>query len=178
METAALHRLSRGAFAEPHYARRTMRVLAVDDQAEVLELVERALRRDGHTVLTAGSVARAHELMREQTFDALVLDLALPDGSGKQLCVELRGAGNALPILVLTANSAVLSRVECLDAGADDYLSKPLRSLSSEPGCAPSEAHSGTRGVRYEQTASWWIFWPPRMGPTKGRHPSPPANGP
>jgi two-component system, OmpR family, response regulator len=103
-----------------------MRVLVVDDHAEVLELVERALRRDGHAVWTASSAAAARTLLAAQAFDALVLDLGLPDGSGKQLCVEQRSAGNAVPVLVLTANSAVTSRVQCLDAGADDFLSKPF----------------------------------------------------
>jgi two-component system, OmpR family, response regulator len=103
-----------------------MRVLVVDDHAEVLELVERALRRDGHAVQTASSVAQARSLLTEHDFDVLVLDLGLPDGSGKQLCIEQRGRGNAVPVLVLTANSAVTSRVQCLDAGADDFLSKPF----------------------------------------------------
>jgi DNA-binding response OmpR family regulator len=129
-----------------------MRLLVVDDHAEVLELVERALRRDGHAVLTASSVAEARELQHEHAFDALVLDLGLPDGSGKQLCLELRGAGNPVPILVLTANSAVLSRVQCLDAGADDYLCKPFAVAELRARVrALGRRASGSRVFRYER---------------------------
>jgi two-component system, OmpR family, response regulator len=56
----------------------------------------------------------------------MVLDLGLPDGSGRELCRDLRRRGNPIPILVLTAESAVSSRVACLDAGADDFLGKPF----------------------------------------------------
>ncbi|HMJ14925.1 MAG TPA: response regulator transcription factor [Polyangiaceae bacterium] len=103
-----------------------MRVLVVDDHAELLDLVGRALARDGHSVLTAQSAAEARTALAQNTVDLLVLDLGLPDGSGQDLCRSVRKSGNAAPILVLTAQSAVSSRVECLDAGADDYLSKPF----------------------------------------------------
>jgi two-component system, OmpR family, response regulator len=103
-----------------------MRILLVDDHAEVLELVSRALSRDGHVVLTAGSAGAAREQLGRAAIDLLVLDLGLPDGSGQALCKQLRHEGFAAPILVLTAQSAVSSRVESLDAGADDYLSKPF----------------------------------------------------
>jgi DNA-binding response OmpR family regulator len=103
-----------------------MRVLVVDDHAELLDLVERALSRDGHSVITARNVADAREALGGGGIDLVVLDLGLPDGSGQELCRTLRKNGNAAPILVLTAQSAVSSRVECLDAGADDYLSKPF----------------------------------------------------
>jgi DNA-binding response OmpR family regulator len=103
-----------------------MRVLVVDDHAELLDLVQRALSRDGHSVLTARSASGARAALAEHAVDLLVLDLGLPDGSGQELCRALRKSGNAAPILVLTAQSAVSSRVECLDAGADDYLSKPF----------------------------------------------------
>jgi DNA-binding response OmpR family regulator len=103
-----------------------MRVLVVDDHEELLDLVQRALSRDGHSLLTARSAREAREALAQNSVDLLVLDLGLPDGSGQELCRELRKTGNVAPILVLTAQSAVSSRVECLDAGADDYLSKPF----------------------------------------------------
>ena len=103
-----------------------MRVLVVDDHAEVRELVERALLRDGHQVTGTGTVAAARAELAAHCFDLLVLDLGLPDGSGQQLCQQLRATGGDLPVLVLTAKSAVASRVDVLDAGADDYLSKPF----------------------------------------------------
>src|SRR5262245_14457028 len=103
-----------------------MRVLLVDDNAEVLDLVARALDRDGHVVVTAATAAAARAQVVEHSIDLLVLDLGLPDGSGQVLCKELRQTGFSAPILVLTAQSAVASRVDSLDAGADDYLSKPF----------------------------------------------------
>jgi len=103
-----------------------MRVLVIDDHAEVLDLVKRTLARDDHVVTVAASATAARERLAECEIDLIVLDLGLPDGSGQELCRELRREGNAAPILVLTARSAVSSRVECLDAGADDYLSKPF----------------------------------------------------
>ena len=103
-----------------------MRVLIVDDHDELLDLVTRALTRDGHNVLTARTARDAREMLAESSVDLILLDLGLPDGSGQELCRALRRSGNSAPILVLTAQSAVSSRVECLDAGADDYLSKPF----------------------------------------------------
>jgi DNA-binding response OmpR family regulator len=103
-----------------------MRVLVVDDQDELLDLVERALARDGHSVVTARSASEGREALANNVVDLLVLDLGLPDGSGQALCRWVRKSGNPAPILVLTAQSAVSSRVECLDAGADDFLAKPF----------------------------------------------------
>lgn len=103
-----------------------MRVLIVDDHDELLDLVTRALTRDGHNVLSARTERDARRVLADNSVDLILLDLGLPDGSGQELCRALRRSGNSAPILVLTAQSAVSSRVECLDAGADDYLSKPF----------------------------------------------------
>jgi DNA-binding response OmpR family regulator len=103
-----------------------MRILVVDDHADVLELVQRALERDQHVVWTAGSIAAARDKLASNAADLIVLDLGLPDGSGQELCAELREGGSSVPILVLTAKAGVASRVAMLDAGADDYLAKPF----------------------------------------------------
>ena len=103
-----------------------MRVLVIDDHTEVLDLVKRTLARDDHVVSIARTASQAREELAAREIDLIVLDLGLPDDSGQALCRELRRAGDTTPILVLTARSAVSSRVECLDAGADDYLSKPF----------------------------------------------------
>jgi DNA-binding response OmpR family regulator len=103
-----------------------MRILVVDDHEEVLELVARALVRDQHEVFSAGSAEQARSELASKQPDLVVLDLGLPDGSGEALCRAIRGAGDNPAILVLTAQSAVASRVRCLDAGADDYLTKPF----------------------------------------------------
>jgi DNA-binding response OmpR family regulator len=103
-----------------------MRILVVDDHSEVLELVGRALCRDGHEVFSAGSAEQAQRELDARRPDIVVLDLGLPDGSGEELCKVIRRAGQHPAILILTAESAVASRVRCLDAGADDYLTKPF----------------------------------------------------
>lgn len=103
-----------------------MRILVVDDNEELQDLVGRSLAIDGNQIAGARSVAEAWREFESSHVDLVVLDLGLPDGTGIALCSQLRQARSTLPILVLTANRAVATRVECLDAGADDYLSKPF----------------------------------------------------
>lgn len=103
-----------------------MRVLAVDDNVELLDLVNRSLASDGHRVTLARDVATARTAIAEEEFDVIVLDLGLPDGSGVSLCKSLRMAELPTPILMLTAHAAVSDRVEGLDAGADDFMAKPF----------------------------------------------------
>jgi two-component system OmpR family response regulator len=103
-----------------------MHLLIVDDHAELLDLVKRALERDGHVAHTAPSLAAARSEMVQRTPDLLLLDLALPDGNGVTLCRELRKKGESFPILLLTAHGEVPQRVAGLDAGADDFLAKPF----------------------------------------------------
>lgn len=103
-----------------------MRLVLVDDSEELLDLVERALIRDGHEVKTALTLAEAKAELRDTDPDVLILDLVLPDGMGVDLCRELRADGRAFPILLLTAHGEVQRRVEGLDSGADDFLAKPF----------------------------------------------------
>jgi len=102
-----------------------MRVLVVDDEADVRSVVARALKADGHAVATAADLDAARVRVAEGT-DLIVLDLRLPDGFGLDLCRALRAEGSTVAILVLTALSQVALRVEGLDAGADDFLAKPF----------------------------------------------------
>ncbi len=102
-----------------------MRVLVVDDDKDVLAVLTRALERDGHSITAARSIAEARRAF-QTGIDLLVLDLGLPDGSGLELCRELRRGESAIPILILTARTQVELRVQGLDAGADDYLTKPF----------------------------------------------------
>jgi DNA-binding response OmpR family regulator len=103
-----------------------MDILVVDDHQELLEFVGEGLRREGYTVAGADSLQAARRSLGARPFDLVVLDLGLSDGSGLELCRELRSLRQTMPILMLTAQSAVSARVECLDAGADDYLTKPF----------------------------------------------------
>lgn len=106
--------------------RAAMRILVVDDEPDVSDLVSRALVRDGHTVRVAGSLAEATAALVEAVPELIVLDLALGDGSGLTLCRDVRRAGHRMPILLLTAHGEVPRRIEGFDAGADDFLPKPF----------------------------------------------------
>jgi DNA-binding response OmpR family regulator len=103
-----------------------MRLLIVDDHSELLDLVGRALTSDGHQVTSARSLTEARAQLIGSSPEVLILDVALPDGTGLDLCRELRRAGERVPILLLTAHGEVPQRVAGLDAGADDFLPKPF----------------------------------------------------
>jgi two-component system OmpR family response regulator len=103
-----------------------MRVLVVEDAPKLLAILVRELRRAGFAVDGVGSGGHALALAAERPYDAVVLDLRLPDMDGLDVCRRLRAAGRWAPILVLTARDAVDDRVRGLDSGADDYLTKPF----------------------------------------------------
>lgn len=103
-----------------------MRVLVVDDEAETRRLLVRNLQLASHGVKAVASCAEARDALAHDRFDVLVLDVMLPDGSGIELCAELRASHVDVPILLLTAKGEVRSRVLGLEAGADDYLGKPF----------------------------------------------------
>ena len=103
-----------------------MKILVVDDEPEVLDLLTRALGRDGHAIATAHAVDEAREQLSNEQFSVVVLDVALGDGSGVELCRELRREGNRIPILLLTAHGDVGQRVAGFEAGADDFVPKPF----------------------------------------------------
>jgi DNA-binding response OmpR family regulator len=104
----------------------SMRILVVDDHDEVRSLLRRALARDGHLVRTAADLQTARAVLAGRDMDLVVLDLGLPDGEGLDLCRALRREGGGMPILVLTAQSAISRRLEGFDAGVDDFLVKPF----------------------------------------------------
>jgi len=101
-------------------------VLIVEDTARLADTLRRGLTEDGFAVQVAGTGAAALELAATTGFDAVILDLGLPDLDGLEVLDRLRGRGWAAPVLVLTARDAVPSRVAALDRGADDYLVKPF----------------------------------------------------
>jgi len=103
-----------------------MELLLVDDSPDVLDLVDRALTRDGHRVRIAASIAQARAQLADGHPDVMVLDVALPDGTGIDFCRALRREAARFPILLLTAHGDVPRRVAGLDAGADDFLAKPF----------------------------------------------------
>jgi two-component system, OmpR family, phosphate regulon response regulator OmpR len=104
------------------------RLLMIDDDARLTSMVGDYLRGHGYEVDTAGSLAEGRERLRHDTYDALLLDLMLPDGDGLDLTRELRAEARTrrLPLLMLTARGEPTDRIVGLEIGADDYLPKPF----------------------------------------------------
>jgi two-component system response regulator MprA len=102
------------------------RVLVVDDDPDVREAVETALELDGHRVTTAADGLAALTRMGQVEFDAVVLDVLMPNLDGFEVCRRLRAAGNRTPVLILTARDSEEDTIRGLDLGADDYLVKPF----------------------------------------------------
>jgi two-component system, OmpR family, response regulator len=103
-----------------------MRVLVVDDELRTAALLRRGLGEEGYAVDVALEAAEAMWRATEFSYDVVVLDVLLPGMDGFEVCRRLRAGGCWVPVLLLTARDAVEDRVRGLDAGADDYLTKPF----------------------------------------------------
>jgi len=103
-----------------------MRILVVEDERRVGSLVSRALKENGYEVDLVDTGEKVVELLMQNPYDGILLDVRLPGLNGIQVCRELRAARIDTPVLMLTARTLVEQRVEGLDAGADDYLTKPF----------------------------------------------------
>jgi two-component system response regulator MprA len=143
-----------------------VRILVVDDERAVRESLRRALELEGYEIELAEGGSEALDLLASGAQpDALILDVLMPGVDGLEVCKRLRRGGNQLPVLMLTARAEVENRVAGLDAGADDYVTKPfaleellarLRALLRRAGSGPSdvlrfadlELDPGTREVR------------------------------
>ena len=102
------------------------RILVIDDDPKIRSVVRRGLVYEGFRVVDAGSGEEGLEKARDQMPDLVVLDVMLPGIDGLEVCRRLRGAGDEVSILMLTARDEVKDRVEGLETGADDYLVKPF----------------------------------------------------
>ena len=103
-----------------------MRLLVVEDEVKMAGLLKRAFEEEGYAVDVVSTGRDGLWLGTENPYDAIVLDLMLPDVDGFAVCRGLRAAGRWIPVLMLTARDGVSDRVAGLDAGADDYLTKPF----------------------------------------------------
>jgi two-component system, OmpR family, copper resistance phosphate regulon response regulator CusR len=103
-----------------------MRILVIEDEKKIAEFLRRGLREEGYTVDTAGDGEAGFSLTADHDYDLIILDLMLPKIDGLSLCRRLREEKSAVPILMLTAKDTVQDKVTGLDAGADDYLTKPF----------------------------------------------------
>ena len=102
------------------------RLLIVDDDPELLRFLIDELSGAGHQCIGCNNGQDALLCLRQQSFDLVVMDWTLPDFSGVELCRRLRASNNTTPVLMLTARDDVDERVKALDAGVDDYLTKPF----------------------------------------------------
>lgn len=103
-----------------------MRILLVEDERDAAHMLAKGLREHSHAVDVAYDGDDALERVAVNDYDLLVLDVMLPRRGGLDVCRDMRRAGSTTPILMLTARDSVESRVAGLDAGADDYLTKPF----------------------------------------------------
>jgi two-component system, OmpR family, response regulator MprA len=148
-----------------------MKILVVDDERAVRESLRRALVLEGYEIELAGDGQDALDRLASDTQpDAMILDVLMPGLDGLEVCKQLRRTGSRLPVLMLTARDEVENRVAGLDAGADDYVTKPfaleellarlralLRRMSAGSGdvlhFADLELDPGTREVRRDGAA-------------------------
>ena len=103
------------------------RILIAEDEPRLASFLEKGLRAQGYTTTVVSDGTAASTLARDDEFDLLVLDLGLPGKPGADVLRDLRGSGQRMPVLILTARDDVGSTVAGLEGGADDYVTKPFR---------------------------------------------------
>lgn len=103
-----------------------MRILIAEDDPKLAELLCRGLREEGFVVDLAETAEDAEWMACETLYDVVLLDVMLPDGTGIEVCNRMRAAERWAPVIMVTARDAVADRIRGLDAGADDYLTKPF----------------------------------------------------
>jgi len=133
-----------------------MRILLVEDERKVASFIARALRESTYAVDVAETGEKALQLSADVPYDAILLDVRLPGLSGIDVCRELRQRRIESPVLMLTARGLVEQRVEGLDAGADDYLTKPFvlaELLARVRALVRRGFHSGNARLRYADLA-------------------------
>src|SRR5215475_15308216 len=110
----------------PDTGRMAERILMIDDDDRLAGMVSDYLGGAGFRLTVAGTGREGEALLKRESFDAVILDLMLPDADGLDLCRRLRAAATDVPILMLTARGEPMDRVVGLEVGADDYLAKPF----------------------------------------------------
>jgi DNA-binding response OmpR family regulator len=137
------------------------RILIAEDEPRIVDFVQRGLTEQGHTTSVCGDGVSAVDLARSSEVDLLLLDLGLPGLDGTEVIRQVRGRGEALPIVVLTARDDTETIVSVLDLGANDHLAKPfaidellarirLRLRDTNSGAVPEGASLQAGGVRLD----------------------------
>jgi DNA-binding response OmpR family regulator len=119
------------------------KVLVVDDEEKITRVIRAYLEREGFAVTEAGEGSAALRLAQSGNYDLVILDLMLPGLSGEEICRQLRGADNQVPIIMLTAKGAEEEKIRGLGLGADDYMVKPF-----SPGELVARTHAVLRRYR------------------------------
>lgn len=122
------------------------RLLIVDDDPELLRILVETMENEGYSCVGCDNGQDALMHVRKQTFDLLVLDWTMPDFTGLEICRRLRKTSDITPILMLTARDGIDERVEALDSGVDDYLTKPFNIKELK-----ARVRSALRRVDYDQ---------------------------
>jgi len=124
------------------------KILLVEDDEGLVDQLKSYLSAEGHALDSAGDGATAEELLKMYRYELIILDIDLPDTTGVSICAGFRSLGGTTPILMLTGKSSIRDKETGLDAGADDYLTKPfnarelsarIRSLLRRPQSPPSD---------------------------------------
>jgi len=112
-----------------------VRFLLVEDNEDLAQSVAARLRLDGHAVDRAATLGEAGDCLAAAPYDLILLDISLPDGDGRDFLAGQRRARSDTPVIVMTARSAVSDRIDVLDLGADDYVTKPFDFAELEARC-------------------------------------------
>lgn len=102
------------------------RILIVEDEPGIASFLEKGLRAEGFTTMTVEDGVSAAAIARDEAFDLMILDLGLPGKDGREVLSEIRGRGERMPVIILTARKGVQDTVAGLEGGADDYVTKPF----------------------------------------------------
>jgi two-component system, OmpR family, response regulator TctD len=129
-----------------------MRFLLVEDNKDLAQSVADRLRLDGHAVDQSGTLAEAVDCLAAASYDLILLDISLPDGDGRDFLSSQRRLGRDTAIIVMTARANVSDRVDVLDLGADDYVTKPFDFAELEARC---RAVLRRRGVALQTVQSY-----------------------
>ena len=140
------------------------RILVVEDERAIANVLRRGLALEGYTVEMADGGRAALDAVRDRPPELVVLDWMLPDIDGLEVARRLREAGEHIPVLMLTARDRVADRVRGLDAGADDYLAKPFafeELLARVRACcaAPPPRRKAARTLRRLSSPIWYWIW-------------------
>ena len=137
-------------------------VLVVDDETSILNTLKKALSLEGYQVDLAGGIAVAEERLAKHTYDAVLLDVALPDGDGLDLLARLRGAGNESAVLMMSGHATIDAAVRATKLGALDFLEKPLStdrllSCSKMPSvCCTQRRRPASCTLKPAISMNWW----------------------